>query len=245
MKVYNYNPATKEYIGTSEAFISPLDEQQRNHEIGFYDDPNSYLIPANSTLIEPPIKENGFALVFDVGAGVWIKKIDKRGIEIYNTVTLEKSRIENFGEGIPFGWTSIIPTSDNVKWDNKNSVWIDDIDKLKKTKSEELSKAFSETLMTGKIQSSALGIIVDARRFGDKNDLQNVEALLSHMLRWNEIEINFHGSTDSVIATIPMLETLRSELQDYGLSLYQYKHALNDKLKLAQTKNEIDLITWK
>jgi hypothetical protein len=57
--VYNYNGKTGLYLGSSEATQSPLDA------------PGTWLYPANSTLIVPPVAGPGQAAYFSVTLGTW------------------------------------------------------------------------------------------------------------------------------------------------------------------------------
>ena len=69
MKIYNYDGASGEYIGQSEAQKSPLEE-------------NVYLIPANATDKQPLISKKGFAVCFKEGAWQYVK--DERGVIYYD-----------------------------------------------------------------------------------------------------------------------------------------------------------------
>ena len=69
MKIYNYDGASGEYIGQSEAQKSPLEE-------------NVYLIPANATDKQPLASKKGFAVCFKEGAWQYVK--DDRGAIYYD-----------------------------------------------------------------------------------------------------------------------------------------------------------------
>lgn len=59
MKVYNFDPATFEYVGSSEADASPLE-------------PEVLLLPANATFLVPPLPADDKKIVFQAGAWVLI-----------------------------------------------------------------------------------------------------------------------------------------------------------------------------
>ena len=73
MKVYCYEHDTKEYIGSEEALIDPLETIKQGKEV--------YLIPANAVLDEPPAAVEGKAIVFADG---WQLVDDNRGKEAVN-----------------------------------------------------------------------------------------------------------------------------------------------------------------
>lgn len=73
MKVYNFDEITKEYIGSEDALIDPLETIKQGKEV--------YLIPANAVLEEPPAAVEGKAIVFADG---WQLVDDNRGKEAVN-----------------------------------------------------------------------------------------------------------------------------------------------------------------
>ena len=72
MQVYKYDEKTKEYIGTEQALIDPLESELQNKE--------SYLLPANATF-ENPNLQDGFASVFN--GTQWENIEDNRGKEYW------------------------------------------------------------------------------------------------------------------------------------------------------------------
>ena len=85
MKIYNYHPATGEYISTSDADKSPLEK-------------DVYLVPANATDIAPPnVIENQVACFKD---GAWALLDDFRGVE-YWLEDGSKKTISEIGEVVP------------------------------------------------------------------------------------------------------------------------------------------------
>ena len=69
--VYKYDEKTKEYIGTEQALINPLESELQGKEI--------YLLPANATFEKPNLQED-FASVFN---GKWENIEDNRGKEYW------------------------------------------------------------------------------------------------------------------------------------------------------------------
>lgn len=114
MLVYNYNPLTKEYIGSEEAQVNPLSKEE-------------YLIPAHSTTVKPPKQKNGYALVW-IG-NKWTQKVDHRGEEWYNAQTKQKEIIDFIGE-LPeyyYPLDSVIanpPEGSYWVYDNELNQWV-------------------------------------------------------------------------------------------------------------------------
>lgn len=79
MQVYKYDEETKEYLGSEQALINPLESELQGKEI--------YLLPANATFEKPNLQE-GFASVFNNGK--WENIEDNRGKEYWlNTDTFD------------------------------------------------------------------------------------------------------------------------------------------------------------
>lgn len=72
MQVYRYDEQTKEYIGTEQALIDPLETELQGKEI--------YLLPANATF-EKPNLQDGFANVWN--GTQWENIEDNRGKEYW------------------------------------------------------------------------------------------------------------------------------------------------------------------
>lgn len=72
MQVYKYDEKTKEYIGTEQALINPLESELQGKTI--------YLLPANATF-EKPNLQDGFASVFN--GTQWENIEDNKGKEYW------------------------------------------------------------------------------------------------------------------------------------------------------------------
>jgi hypothetical protein len=57
MKIYHYDPITKEYAGESDARLDPLESKKQGE--------NVYLIPANTATEKPPIPNENEIVMFD------------------------------------------------------------------------------------------------------------------------------------------------------------------------------------
>lgn len=73
MNVYKYNEGTKEYIGTEEALLDPLETEQQGENI--------YLLPANATFTAPTEPQDGYVNVWNGTA--WEQVEDNRGVEYW------------------------------------------------------------------------------------------------------------------------------------------------------------------
>lgn len=91
MKIFHYSNDTGEYFGEGVADINPVDT-------------DDYIIPAFSTTIEPPVKQDGFTAVFD--GEQWSMVPDHRGQVWFNG--REAVEIETLGDPTVEGLTPAI-----------------------------------------------------------------------------------------------------------------------------------------
>ena len=73
MNVYKYDEKTKEFIGTEEALLDPLETELQGE--------NVYLLPANATFIEPTEEQEGYVNVWN--GKTWEQVEDNRGVEYW------------------------------------------------------------------------------------------------------------------------------------------------------------------
>jgi hypothetical protein len=110
MKVYNYDPDTKHYLGTSEARLDPMATQRLGE--------NVYALPAHATFTEPPFVKEGKIPVFINDE--WLIVEDLRGTIVYKKDTPTVSVVLNVVGSIPEEWTDQVPTEfpiwDKDKW---------------------------------------------------------------------------------------------------------------------------------
>ena len=143
------------------------------------------------------------------------------------------------------GWTSQPPRWCEFEvWDLQNDCWGLSFDLMKEKKKRDITQAFDNELSNGKFMSTILGIEVDYRRGANKNDMQNVQALISYMER-NEVEsVIYRGADHHKEATLSDLQALLHEMEDYGLYLYQKKWSVRDAASRCETQEELDLVNW-
>lgn len=73
MNIYKYDEKTKEYIGTEQAMLDPLETKKQQKNI--------YLLPANATFTEPTEAQEGYVNVWNGEA--WEQVEDNRGVEYW------------------------------------------------------------------------------------------------------------------------------------------------------------------
>ena len=88
MRVYHYDPATLEYLGTSVADADPMV-------------PGNWLIPAHATTVPTQEQPTGFASVWDTGT--WRRVEDHRGVAGF--IGANPHVISELGP-LPEGWSS-------------------------------------------------------------------------------------------------------------------------------------------
>jgi hypothetical protein len=121
--------------------------------------------------------------------------------------------------------------------------------KFKELKMNEIKQKFMNAMANGVIDftipSSGIQVQVDARRSNINNDLQNVEGLIEMMQLQNISEIQYKCyDNNKYTFTLQDMIALKYALMNYGLQLYAKKHMLEDMVKQATTKEELEQIVW-
>lgn len=116
------------------------------------------------------------------------------------------------------------------------------LNKARENKKAQLKQAFESSLENGKFMSQVIGIEVDCRRGGTKNDIQNMEIIHKHAL--DSDTINFIGVTSQKPITKTQLGQLISEAEIYAYGIYQKKFAKDSALQKAATIQDIEAIVW-
>jgi hypothetical protein len=128
---------------------------------------------------------------------------------------------------------AVIPTKDN------------DLQLAKDYQNELIGLAFDEEFVTGYFHSDVLDIDVDYRRYDKKNDMQNVEALISFMTDNNIPQTTYKGyASQKATATLEQLKTLLKEMQAHGVLLYNKKDTLRTLINSKTTIAEVKAIVW-
>ena len=164
--------------------------------------------------------------------------------QIYNKQTKVADLINDSAE-VPGEWTEQHPRwCEFEAWDLQNDCWGISFDLIKEKKKKDITQAFDNELSNGKFMSAVLGIEVDYRRGANKNDMQNVQALISYMERNEVTSIVYRGADHHTEATLENLKTLLHEMEDYGLYLYQKKWSVRDAASRCETQEELDEVNW-
>lgn len=225
MKVYNYHPVTKEYLGESDATESPLE-------------PEVFLIPANAVETPPPVPQSGFTIVWNEQSKTWVEKEDHRGKTVYNISTKEETIIDYIGP-IKAEFTEIQPQPNNI-WDVTTNSWIIDINALKTEKQSEIKTAFSTAMSSGFTCSN--GIKMDAAL----SSVLRLKGGYDLCLESGVTTMNIRDFDNVVHTDIPV-EEIRTMLIELGAN-YQTilgkKWLLEDQINKATTATEIEAITW-
>lgn len=116
MRIYHYNPSTKEYLGSGIADESPLE-------------PGQFLIPAHATTVEPPIIPAGQVAVFN-GAG-WNLLEDHRAEHLWSKATGLPARVTELGP-LPSTLTALAPDNPYPCWNEAEQKWDVDVAAWKK-----------------------------------------------------------------------------------------------------------------
>ena len=115
MKIYNYNKTTGELLNESIATIDPVETKIQGKDI--------YLIPANGTMIKPPITEEKEIAVFD--GEKWDIKADYRNENVFNKTNREEQTVSHIGE-IDDNYTNVAPQNQYQIWSDENNDWVID-----------------------------------------------------------------------------------------------------------------------
>lgn len=216
MIFYSYDKKTKEYTGTQNAFIDPLETKKQGK--------NVYLVPANATDKKPLKTKKNQAVIFN--GSEWEIVADYRNKTYY--IGTEQHEMKELGD-LPKGAT--FEPVEPEKTPNK----------LKADKLSELttitSKFDNQLVNTDMIIKSSLGFSINA----DLRSQNNIRGLISVGLE----PVDFVDSENvSHSLSIEQLKTLLNECALNGQYLYQQKWAYRDQINKCKTVEEINAISF-
>lgn len=216
MVFYTYDEKTKEFTGTQNAFIDPLETEKQGKEV--------YLVPPNATDKKPlDVKENQ-AAVFN--GSEWEIIADYRNKTYY--LGTEPHEMKELGE-LPNG-----ATFEPVEPEKT-------LDELKSEKLVELtaitSKFDNQLVNNEMIIKSSLGFSINA----DLRSQNNLRGLIAVGVE----PVNFMTADNSLKSlTLEQLNVLLSECAQNGQHLYLLKWQYREQIEQAQTVEELNAIEF-
>ena len=217
MIFYTYDEKTKEYTGTQNAFIDPLETKKQGK--------NVYLVPANATDKKPLEAKENQAVIFN--GSEWEIIADYRN-KTYYTGT-EQHKMKELGD-LPNG-----ATFEPVEPEKT-------LDKLKFEKLSELtsiaSKFDNQLVNNEMIIKSSLGFTINA----DLRSQNNLRGLIAVGIE----PVNFMTADNSVQSlNIKQLNVLLNECAQNVQHLYLLKWQYREQIEQAKTVEELNAIEFK
>lgn len=216
MIFYIYDEKTKEFTGTQNAFIDPLETKKQGK--------NVYLVPANATDKKPLETKENQAVVFN--GSDWEIVADYRNKTYY--IGTEQHEMKELGD-LPNG-----ATFEPVEPEKT-------LDELKSDKLVELtaitSKFDNQLVNNEMIIKSSLGFTINA----DLRSQNNLRGLIAIGIE----PVNFVTADNSVKSlTLEQLNVLLSECAQNGQHLYLLKWQYREQIEQAQTVEELNTIEF-
>ena len=217
MIFYTYDEKTKEFTGTQNAFIDPLESKKRGK--------NVYLLPRNATYEKPLETKENQAVIFN--GSKWEIIADYRNKTYY--IGTEQHVMKELGD-LPEGAT-FKPVEPKKT-----------LEELKSDKLSELtsitSKFDNQLVNTDMIIKSSLGFSINA----DLRSQNNLRGLIAVGVE----PVNFVTADNSVQSlTLEQLNTLLNECAQNSQSLYLQKWAFKTQIENTKTKEELEAIAFK
>ena len=216
MIFYTYDENTKEFTGTQNAFIDPLESKKQGK--------NVYLVPANATDKKPLKTKENQVVIFN--GSEWEIVADYRNKTYY--IGTEKYEMKELGD-LPKG-----ATFEPVEPEKT-------LDELKSEKLLELtsitSKFDNQLVNTDMIIKSSLGFSINA----DLRSQNNLRGLIEVGVE----PVNFVTADNSVKSlTLEQLNVLLNECAQNGQHLYLLKWHYREQIEQAQTVDELNAIKF-
>ena len=217
MIFYTYDEKTKEFTGTQNGFIDPLETKKRGK--------NVYLLPANATYQKPLETKENQAVIFN--GSDWEIIADYRGKTYY--IGTERHEMKELGD-LPKG-----ATFDPVE--PKKT-----LDELKSEKLSELtsitSKFDNQLVNNEMVINSSLGFKVNA----DLRSQNNLRGLIAVGVE----PVNFVAADNCAKSlTLEQLNVLLNECAQNVQHLYLLKWQYRDQIEQAKTVEELNAIEFK
>ena len=222
MKLYMYDPKTREYKGTRNAQIL-----------------NNKVITksAYATKVEPPAVDSGYIQVYNIEKNIWEifedhrQHLDEKGTKTGGTPFYLPE--DNYMSS-PRYIEEIGPLPSDALLEKPDKPF----DIYKNEKYSELNSQFSQAEDSGVIDSS-VGFTIDATE-RSKRDIDGLidllEATKTETVSFCAADNTFHE------VTLDDLKTMKLEVIKYGQELYQKKWAYREMINNATSKKELDNI---
>jgi hypothetical protein len=239
MKIYCFNPETREYLYSHDCQMSPLE-------------PGNFLKPTNNYSLNQPPVWNRFETIICNEDLTWTIVHDYRGTKLYNKKTgISDLKITKIKEEIPNTHTLIKKENNQsyIIWNEEQNNWIEDeqlkLQYYKDLKNNEIKNSFYNIFNEG-FTSPTLNITIDCRRDGLNNDIQNYTQLLDLLKSGVTSEVQIRCKDNSLSEPLDQdkLQTLINETTIYGIQMYQKKWLLNEQVNNCNTYEELELIKW-
>ena len=216
MIFYTYDEKTKEYTGTQNAFIDPLETKKQGK--------NVYLVPANSTNKKPLETKENQAVIFN--GSEWEIIADYRNKTYY--IGTEQHEMKELG-GLPKG-----ATFEPVEPEKT-------LEELKSEKLSELtaitSKFDNQLVNTDMIIKSSLGFSINA----DLRSQLNIHRLISIGTEPVSFVIADNTTADLSLA---QLNILISECEENMQYLFGLKQSYKQQIEQTKTKEDLNAIKF-
>ena len=217
MIFYSYDEKTKEYTGTQNGFIDPLETKKQGKNI--------YLKPANATDKKPLKTKENQAVIFN--GSEWEIIADYRNKTYY--IGTEQHEMKELGD-LPKGAT-LEPVEPEKT-----------LEELKSEKLSQLtaitSKYDNQLVNTDMIIKSSLGFTINA----DLRSQNNLRGLIALGIE----PVNFMTADNSVQSLrLEQLNILLNECAQNGQHLYLLKWQYREQIEQAQTVEELNTIEFK
>lgn len=212
--IYHYHPLTGELLGAGEADTSPLE-------------PDTFILPAHATDIEPPAAAVNEAAVFTAGA--WQVVADYRGQTLFDAGG-NPVKIEFLGD-MPVGLTSTVPA-------------VIALERARAIKTAEINAARS-TANTGTFSHGGKAIAVDQLSRSDIDGVNGYVALYGGALppgfpgAWKAVD-----NTYLPIADVDAWKAFYTSMIAAGGANFAHAQELKAQLAAATTPEQIAAIQW-
>ena len=218
MNAYKYDITTGEFLLTVQCQESPRE-------------PGKFLIPANTTIVEPPEEQNGKVRIWN--GTEWIYEIDNRGKTIYSiNDSRQTSIMENIFESeVPNGYTLISPPDTEYKYTFENNMWLpQDIEELREQLKNQLWSNY-KSFQRSYVDPEDLTLANTCAERGSEKGLAVQNWVLALWAKYYEVK--------DMISSANTLEELRTiDISTNTLTQPPYTiRELNDEAVIALAKN--------